>query len=135
MFFQFFVQLINTYYIGHLDRPEIMAGIGMGNMLINILCFAITQGLNSALETFVSQSFGAANYKYCGILLNRGRLIVSVILIPIIVVFAFSDSILIAIGQDPAISQISKEYALLMMPGIWAMNQFDAIRKYMIAQR
>lgn len=68
-----------------------MAGIGMGNMLINIFCFAITQGLNSALETFVSQSFGAANYQYCGVLLNRGRLIVSVILIPIMLIFMVSD--------------------------------------------
>eukprot|EP00347_Sterkiella_histriomuscorum_P002719 403367069 len=135
MFFQFFVQLINTYYIGHLDDQVIMAGIGMGNMLINILCFAITQGLNSALETFVSQSFGAANYQYCGVLLNRGRLIVTVILIPIILLFMVSDQALIYIGQDAQIAYISKQYSLLMIPGIWAMTQFDAIRKFMIAQR
>ena len=36
------VMLVNTYFIGHLDNPALLAGVGMGNMLINVLCFAIT---------------------------------------------------------------------------------------------
>lgn len=53
------VQLVNTYFVGHLNDPVILAGVGMGNMLINVFCFAVVQGLNGALETYVSQSFGA----------------------------------------------------------------------------
>ena len=53
------VQLTNTYYIGNLNQPVLLAGVGMGNMLINVLVFAVAQGLNGALETLVSQSFGA----------------------------------------------------------------------------
>jgi len=60
MFFYMFVQLINTYYIGHLNDSTLIAGIGMGNMLINVLAFAIMQGLNGAIETLVSQSYGAS---------------------------------------------------------------------------
>jgi Na+-driven multidrug efflux pump len=41
MFFYMFVQLINTYYIGHTDNATLIAGVGMGNMLINVLAFAI----------------------------------------------------------------------------------------------
>jgi len=48
------VQMTNTYYIGNLNEPKLLAGVGMGNMLINVLCFAVTQGLNGALETLVS---------------------------------------------------------------------------------
>jgi Na+-driven multidrug efflux pump len=40
-----------------------MAGVGMGNMMINVFCFAVTNGLNSALETLVSQSFGQGHYQ------------------------------------------------------------------------
>ena len=54
MFFYMFVQLINTYYIGHTNDSTLIAGIGMGNMLINVLAFAIMQGLNGAIETLVS---------------------------------------------------------------------------------
>jgi len=35
------VQLINTYYIGHTNQPILIAGVGMGNMLINVLAFAV----------------------------------------------------------------------------------------------
>ena len=41
MFFYMFVQLINTYYIGHSNDSTLIAGVGMGNMLINVLAFAI----------------------------------------------------------------------------------------------
>ena len=54
MFFYMFVQLINTYYIGHTNDSSLIAGVGMGNMLINVLAFAVMQGLNGALETLIS---------------------------------------------------------------------------------
>jgi len=41
MFFYSFVQLVNTYYIGHTNDSTLIAGVGMGNMLINVLAFAI----------------------------------------------------------------------------------------------
>ena len=41
MFFYMFVQLINTYFIGHTNVPVLIAGVGMGNMLINVLGFAV----------------------------------------------------------------------------------------------
>ena len=48
------VQLTNTYFIGNLNQPTLLAGVGMGNMLVNVLVFAVTQGLNGALEALVS---------------------------------------------------------------------------------
>ena len=60
MFFYMFVQLINTYFIGHSNDPVLIAGVGMGNMLINVLAFAVMQGLNGALESLVSVSYGAS---------------------------------------------------------------------------
>ena len=61
MFFYMFVQLLNTYYVGHTNDAVLISGVGMGNMLINVLAFAIMQGLNGALETLVSRSFGLSN--------------------------------------------------------------------------
>lgn len=54
------VQIINTFFIGHTNDAVLIAGVGMGNMLINVLAFAVMQGINGALETLVSQSFGAS---------------------------------------------------------------------------
>ena len=54
MLFFILVQLTNTWYIGNQNDPKLLAGVGMGNMLINVLCFAVTQGLNGALESLIS---------------------------------------------------------------------------------
>ena len=35
------VQLVNTYFVGHSNDAVLLAGVGMGNMLINVLCFAV----------------------------------------------------------------------------------------------
>lgn len=104
------VQLINTYYIGHTNDPVLIAGVGMGNMLINVLAFAPMQGMNGALETLISQAFGASNRedeskeyqrdmrRACGVYYNRGRFVCTFMMIPLIVIFALSEHILIGIG-------------------------------------
>lgn len=63
MIFYMIVQLVNTYYIGHTNDSTLIAGVGMGNMLINVLAFATMQGMNGALETLISQAYGASNDK------------------------------------------------------------------------
>ena len=60
MIFYMIVQLMNTYVVGHTNDPVLIAGVGMGNMLINVFAFAVMQGLNGALESLVSVSFGAS---------------------------------------------------------------------------
>ena len=58
----------------------------------------------------------------CGVLHNRGRFVVSVVMIPIIIIFATADKILVAMGQDPEVSKIARTYVCLMIPGVWAMG-------------
>ena len=48
------IGLLNIYFIGHLDNPDLLAGVGLGTMLINVLCFALSQGLNGGIESFVA---------------------------------------------------------------------------------
>lgn len=60
----FFISLAGYYEIETIETTtNIIKGIGLGNMILNILCFAVSQGLNGALETLVSQAFGASGNK------------------------------------------------------------------------
>ena len=56
IFFQM-VQLINIFYVGRLGS-ELLAGVGLGNMLLNVCIFAISNGMNGTIETFVSWAKG-----------------------------------------------------------------------------
>jgi Na+-driven multidrug efflux pump len=53
--------------------------------------------MNGAVETFVSQSFGAKNLKLCGQYMNQGRIILLLMFIPIALILNQSDRILLAI--------------------------------------
>lgn len=77
-------QLINLKFVGHLGDPALIAAIGLGNMIQNILIEAFISSLNAALENNVSQAFGAKNFTNSGIYLNRG--ILSLLLVYVLVI-------------------------------------------------
>ena len=94
----------------------------------------------------ISQAFGASEEEginrrrrkkfraACGVYYNRGRFVVTLVMIPIIIIFALSDKILIKLAQDPAVSVLARSYVTIMIPGVWAMGQFDCSRKFLSAQ-
>jgi Na+-driven multidrug efflux pump len=53
--------VINCIFVGNYGNEAMIAGVGMGNMISNILGTSLCLGMNGALETLVSQSFGARN--------------------------------------------------------------------------
>lgn len=60
-----------------------IAGVGMGAVCINFLGWTVLLGLNSALDTLVSQSAGSANLELCGVYLNRGRFVMTLFFVPL----------------------------------------------------
>jgi len=107
------------YFIGQNGTGLTIAGVGMGMMLINVICFAFCFGMNGTLETFISQSNGAKNFYMCGAWFNKGRCILTVIFVPIAIIFYFADSILISLAQDPAMSKLARDFVVLTLPGLF----------------
>lgn len=75
-----------------------LAGVGLANMYVNISVVAVIVGLNSALATLISQSHGQGNMKLCGIYLNRARIVIFLIQIPLTGLLLGSKQIFMAIG-------------------------------------
>lgn len=92
----FLVNFASFYFIGNLDDSVLLTGIGTATMLINILAFSTFFGLNGALETLVSQSYGAKSYEMCGVYLIKGRLIDTVLMLPISLILINSKNLLVA---------------------------------------
>ncbi len=67
---------VNLIFIGHLNNKNMMAGVGMGNMVQNVLGLSIVMGFGGALDTLVSQAYGSGNLQLCGKYLNRGRFVI-----------------------------------------------------------
>ena len=64
--FQMLVEVVNLVFVGHLNDPVALGGVGLGNLLINVICFTIGMGLNGALDTLVSQAHGDRQSYLCG---------------------------------------------------------------------
>jgi MATE family multidrug resistance protein len=90
--------MTNIVMIGSLNNAELLAGVGLGAMLLNVCWFAFTQGLNGTLETYISQLYGAQEYKLCGIYFNRAKAILFLVLAPVAILFWHTDTILIQVG-------------------------------------
>lgn len=144
IFFQLVGQM-NIIFVGQSDDPMLLAGVGMGSMLINIFVFATSQGLAGTIETFVGRDFGAGNlamqsgneglasrkFKECGIHLNRAKVIITLVLLPIFVAFFWADTILIKLQQDAVISTMARNYVMIALPGVFALTQFDCRRRWL----
>ena len=59
MIFSLLMELTNMFFVGHLNDSAKIAGVGLGNMYINVVCQSIIIGLNGGIGTLVAQAFGA----------------------------------------------------------------------------
>lgn len=54
----------------------------------------------------------------CGILLNRGRMILLVMFIPIAIIVLCIERILIGLGQDPEVANYALQYSRASLVGL-----------------
>lgn len=131
--FQMLVEIVNLIFIGNLNDPVALAGVGLGNMLINMICYSIGMGLNGAIDTLVSQAYGDREYYLCGCYLNRGRLIQAFAFVLEACVLIFTKDILLILGQSPETCEAGRVYVVALLPGMFAMSQFETVRRYLQA--
>ena len=77
------VEVINSIFVGHLGKEEVLAGVGMANMYINVTCLSLLFGMNMVLSTIGSQAFGFGDLRLCGIYLNHSRIIMTIVFLPL----------------------------------------------------
>ena len=128
------VELSNYIVVGRLGNSDYIAGVGLAIVTWGLSWFSIGIGLSGALDTLWSQAFGNNNNYLAGCYYNRGQVILTLIFIPQAVILFFSSDILIWIGQDENVSNISGSYLLIVIPGIWAYWQTELLRRFLGAQ-
>jgi MATE family multidrug resistance protein len=102
---------VNLIFAGHFvnvsgDKSAVFAGISLANMFANVSCLSILIGMSSAIETLGSQHNGAGNYKEVGILLQRSLVILTVMTLPIFILWFFVADIFRSLGVDENVCQV-----------------------------
>ncbi|CCW61434.1 unnamed protein product [Phytomonas sp. EM1] len=103
--------------------------------LINATSFAFGSGFSGALETVLSSSYGRnPTNKLYGIYAQRMVLLLLATAFFIGPILAFSDSLLIAIGQNPQVSYYTGVFLRVAIFGTYPMMILEVVRRYYACQ-
>ena len=103
----------------------------MATVICSILCTTILEGINDAQQKLVPQVYDSGQPRTCGEYLNRGRLVITALFIPMALALSFSEQILILLGQNHQVSFYAHEYVIMTVLGIYFQAMFDLKKKFL----
>ncbi|KAK4767584.1 hypothetical protein SAY86_015334 [Trapa natans] len=127
------LQMISVMFVGHLGELS-LSGASMATSFASVTGFSLLNGMASALDTFCGQSYGARQYRMLGIHTQRAMAILLLVSVPLAVIWTYTGTILVAVGQDPAIAQQAGIYARFMVPSIFAYGLLQCLVKFLQTQ-
>lgn len=128
------LQTMSVIIAGHLS-PEALATAAFSYMFAMSTAWLIALGGTTALDTLASSSFtGSTNKHDLGILLQRGLVVLSGFYAVVAVVWAFSEHLFRALGQEEYICVQSAMFLRCLIPGGLGYVWFESMKKYLQAQ-
>eukprot|EP01120_Amphizonella_sp_Union-15-10_P017341 TRINITY_DN9602_c0_g1_i1.p1 TRINITY_DN9602_c0_g1~~TRINITY_DN9602_c0_g1_i1.p1 ORF type:complete len:465 (-),score=36.68 TRINITY_DN9602_c0_g1_i1:43-1437(-) len=128
-----FLSMIVLFMAGQLS-PSALGAAALGMMLFNVLGEGVANGVMSAMDTLCSQAYGAGNLKSIGLILQKTCLLMLLLFFPIVLVWVFTEKIMLALGQDPLVSKLSAQFMQCMIPGLFFLWLFEIVRRFLLCQ-
>ncbi|XP_013855573.1 multidrug and toxin extrusion protein 1 [Austrofundulus limnaeus] len=126
----FAVSFISTVFCGHLGKTE-LAGVALSIAVVNVTGISIGTGLASACDTLISQTFGSGNLMRVGVILQRAILILLLACFPCWAILINTESILLAVKQEPEVARLAQLYVKIFMPALPAAFMFSLESRYL----
>ncbi|KAJ3209646.1 hypothetical protein HDU83_008269 [Entophlyctis luteolus] len=116
-----------------------LASMALATLYANVTGFSIIVGMGAAIDTLCSQSFGeflagTAEKKELGRHLMRTMLVMTLTTIPIVILWTFTEDLLLLAGQDPVIAELSGKYTLLLIPALFPAVVSECVKRFLMAQ-
>ncbi|CAM0877862.1 unnamed protein product [Alopecurus aequalis] len=125
--------MVSVLCLGRLG-PLDLAGGALAIGLTNITGHSVLFGLASGLEPLCAQAYGSRNYDLLTLSLQRAVLLLAIASLPIALLWLRVGPILVALGQDPAISASAAAYAAWALPDLAAGTVLQPLRVYLRSQ-
>uniref|UniRef100_A0A7N0TRC8 Protein DETOXIFICATION n=1 Tax=Kalanchoe fedtschenkoi TaxID=63787 RepID=A0A7N0TRC8_KALFE len=120
-------------FCGHLGNLE-LAAAALGNTGIQVFAYGLMLGMGSAVETLCGQAYGAHRYNMLGIYLQRSTILLMATGVPLMLIYIFSEPLLILIGQAKDIAAEASIFVIGLIPQIFAYAANFPIQKFLQAQ-
>ncbi|VBB75017.1 Putative transporter protein similar to C11D3.06 of Schizosaccharomyces pombe [Podospora comata] len=128
------LQTVSVLIVGRLS-PEALATAAFSYMFAMATAWLVALGGTTALDTLASSSFtGSSNKHDLGVLLQRGLVILTSFYAVVAIIWAFSEHLFRALGQEEFICVQSSKFLRYLIPGGLGYVWFEAMKKYLQAQ-
>ncbi|KAL5161304.1 Protein DETOXIFICATION 16 [Glycine soja] len=104
---------------GHLDEL-LLASTSLATSFVNATGFNVLMGMSSALDTFCGQAYGAKQFHMLGVHTQGAMLVLTLVTIPLSIIWVFLGPILVALHQDKEIAAHAQLYARYLIPSLSA---------------
>ncbi|KAG6742028.1 hypothetical protein POTOM_055312 [Populus tomentosa] len=125
----YLLQVVSLMMAGHLGELSLSA-VSIGGSFATVTGFSLLFGLTGGLETLCGQAYGAEQYQKLGTYTYCAIISLIPICIPVSILWIFMDRILIEIGQDPEISTVACQYAICLIPALFAYAILQSLLRY-----
>jgi len=130
---QYFYNLIVILVVSHLGRDE-LAAVSIGITTMNIVGFAIFEGMATSLDTLCSQAYGSGNLTHVGLHTQRMILFLLLVAIPIGAIWICSPWILYRLIPQPQLAAPAGAFLRVTLLGIPGYTTFEAGKRFLQAQ-
>ncbi|XP_048320789.1 protein DETOXIFICATION 12-like [Ziziphus jujuba] len=133
MVLQYLYYFVAIIMVGHLGELS-LSGVSMANSFTSVTGFCFLLGLTSGLETLCGQAYGAEQYQKLGIYTYTSIISLTLVCLPISILWIFTDKILILIGQDPSISEEAQKFSIYLIPNLFFYAILQSFIRYLQTQ-
>ncbi|KAL0697767.1 hypothetical protein Bca4012_053889 [Brassica carinata] len=119
---QFTLQIISMVMVGHLGNLA-LASAALASSFCNI-------GLSYALDTLSGQAYGAKLYRKLGVQTYTAMFCLTLVCIPISIIWFNMEKLLVFLGQDQAIAHEAGRYAAWLIPGMFSYAVTQPLTRY-----
>jgi MATE family multidrug resistance protein len=121
------LQTISVLIVGRLS-PEALSVAAFCYMWAMATAWLIALGGTTAIDTIASASFtGSQNKHDLGIILQRALVVLTVLYIPVVVLWIFSSPIFLALGQEEYIARDGSKFLIALIPGGLGYIYFESL--------
>eukprot|EP00644_Phytophthora_capsici_P015358 jgi/Phyca11/113520/e_gw1.24.332.1 len=129
-----FVSILLAGNMGGPNSQHYVDAATISVMLLNVTAQSLGLGLASALDTLCSQAYGAKRFDKIGIYFQTGVLVLTIALVPMVIINSFAETILNWLGQHAEVTELTRDFSRLMLPGLPFLFLYELVRKLMQSQ-
>ncbi|KAH7566570.1 hypothetical protein JRO89_XS08G0191000 [Xanthoceras sorbifolium] len=124
---------ISMFFMGKLGKDE-LAGGSLAIGIANIFGYSIISGLSTGMDAISSQAYGAKQWLLMGQTLQRTIVILTLVCIPISLLWLNFEPVFLLCGQNPVILSNASTYLMFSLPDLLFQSIINPLKIYLRTQ-